>query len=105
MDEATFNVCAALDVLRHSYYRMTPRLACDPESILAGDKNVIFGLLWEIGQVYPKTAGFSFPPSLWHKMSIKHGWLQYVPPERQRLSKVSVSQWRDGEPGAVSNHP
>ena len=94
VEEASFNVCAALDALRHSHYRVTPRLACDPESILAGDKNVVFGLLWEVGQVYPKTVGFSVPPSLWHKMSVKHGWLQYPPLERRSLKQVRVSWGR-----------
>ncbi|GMH82767.1 hypothetical protein TL16_g09373 [Triparma laevis f. inornata] len=91
VDEARFNICAALDVLRHSHYRITPRLANDPDSILAGDANVIFGLLWEVGQVYPKTVGFSLTQTQWFKMASRNGWLQYTPLERLVLSKCLVN--------------
>ncbi|GMH50180.1 hypothetical protein TrVE_jg698 [Triparma verrucosa] len=91
VDEARFNICAALDVLRHSHYRITPRLANDPDSILAGDTNVIFGLLWEVGQVYPKTVGFSLTQNQWFKMASRNGWLQYTPLERLVLSKCLVN--------------
>ena len=100
-EQARWNVRAALDLFTKGKYKIDRRLLCDPTGILRGDPDLIFGLLYSIMQLYPKSLNFSSQE--WHKLSQKSHWLPYTPLERLRLEQCLVEVCgREGEGGWVA---
>lgn len=79
VEDAVWNVSMGMDVMRNGRYRIKHRLTADPMEHVKGDKNAIYGLLWEMVQVYPPFVGAGMKENRWGKWSKKRGWRRYSP--------------------------
>jgi len=95
VDDALYNVAMGMDVVRNGRYRIKHRLTADLMEHVKGEKNAIYGLLWEMVQVYPPFAGASVKEEGWGRFRKKRGWRRYTPRQRQLLEYAIVCWLRD----------
>ena len=96
IDKAIVNVCTALDVFNdwNRDRRIQKRLLVDPEGIIHGNCDIVYGLLWEIMQLYPLPVNIVYDQLHWGKIWKVKQWLKYTPLQRCRMCECLIA-WLD----------